>query len=230
MKLENKNILVTGASDGIGRSIAITLSKAGAHVILLARNEEKLESVAQECNGKTTTISCDITDHEKLKSALEGLIKENPVDILINNAGIWQKAGDVTSVDDQSIEDIISVNMTSHILITKYLLPSMRTRETAIVNVISKAGVVAQKGFSVYSASKYGMRGFTDVLREDTSDEPIRIAALYQAGTNTDMFNKSGQEGVPIEKFTEPNDLAETIRFMLSLPEKIWLKEVHVEF
>jgi len=122
------------------------------------------------------------------------------------------------------------VNMTSHILITKYLLPSMRTRETAIVNVISKAGVVAQKGFSVYSASKYGMRGFTDVLREDTSDEPIRIAALYQAGTNTDMFNKSGQEGVPIEKFTEPNDLAETIRFMLSLPEKIWLKEVHVEF
>lgn len=230
MILTNKNILVTGASDGIGKSTAIALSKAGAHVILLARNQEKLEQVAASCEGKTQIISCDISDHEKLKEQLESLVANTEIDVLINNAGIWHKADDVTNISTEEIERVISVNMTSHILITKQLLKSMRTRESAIVNIISKAGVVPQKGLSVYSASKYGMRGFTDVLREDTKEDPIRISAVYQAGTKTTMFEKSGQVGVPVEKFSDPNDLAKVIEFILSQPEKIWLKEVHVEF
>ncbi len=230
MKLSNKTVLITGASDGIGKSMALALSAVGARVILLARSKEKLQAVANACVGETQIISCDISNRERLEQSIQELLAETEIDVLINNAGIWQQAGDITTVDTEEIERLISVNMTSHIVLTKHLLPSMRERQTAIINVISKAGVVAQKGFSAYSASKYGMRGFTDVLREDTKDEPIRIAAVYQAGTNTAMFEKSGQQGVPVENFTEPKDLAEVVVFMLSQPEKIWLKEVHVEF
>ena len=230
MILTDKKILITGASDGIGKSMALALSKTGAHVILLGRNEEKLASVSADCENTTTIIACDITDHEKLTVKLEEVISNQGVDILINNAGIWTQAGDVTTLSDEDIENVIATNLTSHVLITKKVLPHMRNKESAILNIISKAGIVAQKGFAAYSASKYGMQGFTDVLREDTAEEPIRIAAIYQAGTRTNIFEKSGQMGVPIQKFTEPADLADVVVFMLSQPEKIWLKEVHVEF
>lgn len=229
MNIVNKRILVTGASDGIGKEISIKLSKSGAKMILLGRNKEKLESVSMQCQNECHIVACDITDTGALYAELEIILEQGGVDVLINNAGIFHKGGDVTTIADEEIDKIIETNMTAHIKITKKLLPSMRNHETAILNIISKAGVVAQPGLSVYSASKYGMQGFTDVLREDTKDEPIRIAAVYQAGTNTGMFAKSGQNA-PLEKFSEPDDLAEVVRFMLEQPEKIWLKEVHIEF
>jgi len=229
MELKEKRVLISGASDGIGKSIALGLDAAGAHVTLLARNEDKLNAVLEMCGGEADSIVCDITDFDDLEVKISDYIDKNEVDILINNAGIWHEAGDLESVDDEQIHKVISTNMTAHILLTKKLLPHMRERETAIVNIISKAGVFAGKGLSVYSASKYGMRGFTDVLREDTKNEPIRVSAVYQAGTNTNMFKKSGQE-LSTEQFTDPQDLAEVIRFILAQPEKIWLKEVHVEY
>jgi len=105
----------------------------------------------------------------------------------------------------------------------------MRERETAIINIISKSGIVAQLGQSVYTASKYGMKGFTDVLREDTKSEPIRIGAVYQSGTATQMFAKAGDD-FPVENFTNPDDLADVVVFMLSRPAKIWLNEVQVVY
>ena len=230
MIIKNKNILVTGASDGIGKSTALALSNAGAHVILLGRNEEKLTSVSASCPGDTTIIACDITDQEKFTQKINEVVTTRGIDVLINNAGIWHKADDITDISEETIQDIISTNLTAHILITKQLLPHMREKESAILNIISKAGVVPQKGLSVYSASKYGMRGFTDVLREDTTEDQVRIGAIYQAGTKTDMFKKSGQIGVPVEKFTDPDDLANVIIHMLSQPDQIWLKEIHVEY
>lgn len=229
MNIQNKNILITGASDGIGKSMALGLSAAGAHVILLGRSEEKLAQVSGLCEHDSEIMVCDITDTELLNEKLSDLLLKKEIDVLINNAGVWHKAGDLTTLSSDEIDSVIATNLTSHIKITHKLLPHMRNRETAIINVISKAGAVAQKGLSAYSASKYGMRGFTDVLREDTKDEPIRIAAVYQAGTRTSMFEKSGQE-LSVEHFTEPDDLAEVVKFMLTQPPKIWLKEVHVEF
>lgn len=229
MLLTSKKILITGASDGIGKSLAYALDQAGAHVIILGRNEEKLKQVAQQCSEHTQTIACDITDQAAMDDMCSDLLANQEIDILINNAGIWHEAGDLTSISDSDIEKVLATNLTAHILLTKKLLPHMRERETAIVNIISKAGVFAQKGLSVYSASKYGMRGFTDVLREDTKGDTVRIAAIYQAGTRTSMFEKSGQE-LAVDHFTEPADLAEMVRFMLAQPDKIWLKEVHVEY
>ena len=105
----------------------------------------------------------------------------------------------------------------------------MRDREgSAIINVISKSGIMVQAGQTVYTASKYGMKGFTDVLRIDTKEDPIHVAGVYQSGTNTKMFAKAGEE-FSTERFTEPNDLADVVVFMLTRPSKIWLNEIHVD-
>lgn len=228
-----KTILITGASDGIGKHIALSLAENDCTLILCGRNEDKLKAVQTEveANGSVAVTSVfDIADSDARKKSIESLLAEYQVDVLINNAGLWLKAGDLTSLSEEEIESVVQVNLTGQMLLTRQLLASMRSREgTAIVNIVSKAGVFPQIGLAAYSASKYGMKGFTDVLREDTKEEPIRIAGVYQAGTRTGMFAKGGEE-FDTEKFTEPEDLAEVVKFMLSRPKKIWLNEVHVTF
>ena len=152
------------------------------------------------------------------------------MDVLINNAGIWHKVGDITTLSEEKVTEIINTNLTSQILLTRQLLDQMRDRSgTAIVNIVSKSGLVAQAGQSAYTASKYGIKGFTDVLREDTKEKPVRVAGVYQAGTNTGLFTKAGDD-FPVEKFTNPDDLADVVVFMLTRPDKIWLNEVHVVY
>lgn len=105
----------------------------------------------------------------------------------------------------------------------------MKDRESAIINIISRAGMEGKSGRTAYAASKYGLRGFTDALRDETYGDPIRIGAVFQAGTNTEMFQKAGEE-MPTDKYSEPEDLADVIIFMLTRPAKIWLNEVHVTY
>ena len=109
-------------------------------------------------------------------------------------------------------------------------MPELKNRkESAIINVSSKSGVVPQAGQSVYTASKYGVRGFTEVLKADLKGTNVRVAGIYQSGTNTKMFEKTGED-FPIQKFTDPADLAAVIVYMLSMPERIWLHDVRVEY
>lgn len=228
-----KTILITGASDGIGRSIALKLSEQKDNLILFGRDDSKLQTVKSACeaNGAAVaTYAFDLTDNTKRKSVVDEILSKQPVDVLINNAGIWHKVGDITSLSEEKIAEVINVNLTAQILLTRQLLDQMRSLEdTAIVNIVSKSGLVAQAGQSAYTASKYGLKGFTDVLREDTKDEPIRIGAVYQSGTATDLFSKAGDD-FPVEKFTNPDDLADVVVFMLTRPKKIWLNEVQVTY
>lgn len=228
-----KTILITGASDGIGKSIAIKLSEQKDNLILFGRDEAKLEAVKNACEAKGAKVEVyafDLTDNDKRRSVVDEIMNKQAVDVLINNAGIWHKVGDITTLSEEKVTEIINTNLTSQILLTKQLLDQMRDRSgTAIVNIVSKSGLVAQAGQSAYTASKYGIKGFTDVLREDTKEEPVRVAGVYQAGTNTGLFAKAGDD-FPVEKFTNPDDLADVVVFMLTRPSKIWLNEVHVVY
>lgn len=228
-----KTVLITGASDGIGKAIALALSKQRENLILFGRNQEKLQTVKAEAetNGASVkTYAFDLNDNKKRQEIVSEILSGEQVDVLINCAGIWHKAGDITTLNESKITEVINTNLTSQILLTRQLLDSMRSCEnTAIINIVSKSGLIPQAGQTAYTASKYGLKGFTDVLREDTKDDPIRIGAVYQSGTNTEMFAKAGDD-FPTETFTDPNDLANVVAFMLSRPKKIWLNEVHVVY
>lgn len=228
-----KTYLITGASDGIGKSIALTLSVQQCNLILFGRDETKLQTVKSDCEANGATVSTyafDITDNKRRHAIIDDILQNQQIDILVNNAGIWHKVSDITTLSEEKITEVINTNLTAQILLTRQLLDHMRDRAgTAILNIISKSGLVPQAGQTAYTASKYGMKGFTDVLREDAKNKPLRIGAIYQSGTATDMFAKAGDD-FPLEKFTNPDDLAEVVAFMLSRPDKIWLNEVHVVY
>ena len=235
MNLKNKVVVVTGASDGIGKQIALRLAKENVKLVLIARNKQKLSAVAAEAL-KLGAISadiypCDMKDSSLLEKTIESIISDlGAVDVLINNAGIWQKAMQADEIQSSIVEDVIDINLTALIHSTRLFLPALRERdEAAIINISSKAWVVPQWGFSVYSATKYGVRGFTEVLKEDLKDTNIRVAWVYQSGTNTGMFSKVNED-FPVEKFTDPADLADVVWYMLGLPPKIWLHDVRVAF
>lgn len=234
MQLQGKTVIVTGGSDGIGRHICLKLAAVGCNLAILGRDEARLSAVAAEAStlgaAKARGYSADMTDAAALRSVVAEIEADfDGVDILVNNAGIWHKAGPLDSISDEVLIATVQTNLTGLMQLTKAVLPRLRSRdEAAILNVSSKSGVVAQAGQSVYTATKYGVRGFTDVLKEDEAESGVRVAGLYQSGTNTGMFAKAGEE-VPNHIFTEPEDLADVVVFMLSRPAKLWMHEVRVE-
>lgn len=223
-------IVITGASEGVGKAITLSLASPETELVLVARNKEKLDVLVEEVvqqGGAATAAELDITDHDALVAFAD---TQTDVDVLINNAGVWHKMGQLDDMTDQTVHAVLNTNLTAHILLTKHLLPQLRQSSAPkIINIISKSGVTAQDGQTIYTASKWGMKGFTDVLRNDLKDTGVRVGAVYQSGTATDMFSKA-DETVPYEKFTDPADLANVVAFMLSQPDKIWLNEVHVTY
>jgi NAD(P)-dependent dehydrogenase (short-subunit alcohol dehydrogenase family) len=225
MILKDKVILVTGASEGIGFEIAKQLTEAGAKVIGISRNIESKGINSFEVKN------CDVSKPEQVSALLEWIsTTHNGLDIVVNNAGVWQKMSQVDNVSDETIKEVIDVNLKGTIFVTKYALRLLRkSKEGLIVNISSKSGVEAKPEQSVYVASKYGVRGFTDVLREDLAESSIHVMGVYQGGINTQMFAKANDQK-PIEKFTEPDDLAAQIVFAMSAPKKLWVHELRIGY
>ena len=235
MNLKNKTAIVTGASEGIGKQVALKLAEKGVNLALIARTESKLKTVASKAkklgSKRVKVYPCDIRDLDQLTKTIKAIIKDfNQLNILVNCAGIWQKMMPVEKVKPEIIDDVIQTNLTALIHATRLCLPYLQKQpDAAIINLSSKSGVTAQTGQSVYTASKWGVRGFTETLKTDLKDSHIRVAGVYQSGTNTQMFHKTGDQP-PLEKFTNPADLADAIVYLLSRPKKIWIHEIRVEY
>lgn len=220
--------IITGASDGIGKSIALRLAKDRYKVVLFGRDEVRLKEVAAQCDD-AEYHSFDLKDFSAMSEAIDKVLANGDVDVLINNAGIWHKMGDLETITDEKIVEVINTNLTSQIILTKKLLPHIRNRDKSfIVNIVSKSGITAQAGQTVYSASKYGLRGFTDVLRIDTKEDKVRIVGIYQSGTNTKLFEKAGEDFSAAD-FTNPDDLANVIAFTLSQPANLKINDIRIE-
>jgi short-subunit dehydrogenase len=234
MNLKDKVIVITGASDGIGKEIALRLGLENCKLALISRDLWKLNAVKKEAlthwANEVKVYACDICKTDELEITINNIILDfGSVDILINNAGIWQKLLPLDQISKETIDDVIGTNLIALIHTTRLLLPTLRSRsEAAIINVSSKSGVTAQEGQSVYTASKYGVRGFTEVLKIDLKSTKIKVAWIYQSGTNTKMFEKAG-ENFTTEEFTNPTDLADIIGYILTRPDKIWLHDIYVE-
>jgi len=232
--IKNKVAVVTGASDGLGKQISLKLAKEGASFALVARNEEKLNEVKKEAeklgSPKVICYPCDIQDKEQIKKTVQKIeVDFNEVQILLNIAGIWQKLNLLEDIPEGEVDSVINSDLTGMIHMTRLMLPILKRQDEAIIiNDSSKSGVTAQPGQSVYTAAKWGVRGFTEVLKEDLKDTNVRVAAIYQGGTDTEMFNKTG-EHFNQEKFIKPEELANVIIFMLTRPSGIWLHDVRVE-
>lgn len=235
MKLLNKVTIVTGASDGLGKQIAMKLAKEGVSLALVARDSKKLKAVIQEVkklgSPKACSYQCDIRHLDQIKSTVNKIISDfGKIDILINCAGIWQKLNALEDISEETVNDVIQTNLTGLIQITRLVLPHLKKqKESAMINISSRSGVTVQEHQSVYTASKWGVTGFTEELKIELKGTGVRVAGIYQGGVNTEMFRKSGEK-FNQDYFIKPEDLAEVIVYMLSRPPQIWLHDVRVEY
>jgi len=191
MKLANKTCLLTGASGGIGRAIATVLAKDGANLILVGRSEDKLQLLAKELNSQNKqtsfVLATDIATHDGLeivRTALTALNK--PIDAVIHCAGI-NCFRFLADTDPADIQSLVATNLTAPVLLTRLALPFLNRVNARFIFVGSSFGALAYPGFSVYSATKFALRGFAQALRRELADTAIQIACLSPRATQTEL-------------------------------------------
>jgi short-subunit dehydrogenase len=201
MNLQNKNIILTGASGGIGAETARLLAHENANVILVGRNAESLNKVFESLpsNGASSNRpSSEGLSHQVIVADLATLAGRQCVlrsahdaDALINMAGINQLSL-LTQMSDQQLVDMISFNLTMPMLLTKEILPVLKAKpEAALINVGSILGSIGMPGSVAYCASKFGLRGFTESLRRELADTNIAVSYIAPRATETAMNTNS---------------------------------------
>lgn len=203
MNLANKTIILTGASAGIGRSLAISLAQLGANIVLAARHSDALdETVAacQEQGGKAIAIPTDVTRPEQCQRLVEGAIATfGGLDILINNAGISMLTR-FDAVTDLSIFDqIMQVNYLGAVYCTHYALPYLKSSRGLLVAISSLCGKTGVPTRSGYVASKHAMQGFFDTLRIELQDTGVGVLVVSPGFVATDIRQRAlGADGKPL--------------------------------
>jgi short-subunit dehydrogenase len=195
MKLYQAQVLLTGASGGIGSEVGRQLLKNKATVYAVSRNENKLVNLFSSPNEKPIFIEADITTQAGRNKILETLNASNiKINVLINCAGSNQFAP-ITDMTEQEVIQQINTNLVAPILLIKALLPALSKQNKAkIINVGSSFDSIGFPGFSVYSAAKFGLRGFSESLRRELSDSNIEISLVSPRATNTEMNSPKVQQ------------------------------------
>jgi len=214
--LEEKTALVTGAGRGIGRAIAIALAKAGCTVVITARTTPELAAVQQEilaAKGKASMVQADLTRDDELHALIETC---GPVDFLINNAGWGKRATVVRSrVDDW--DQTFRVNLRGPMILAKELLPAMiKKGEGAVINIGSVSGKNGEANGAAYSASKFGLIGFTQSLYEEVREQGIKVAVILPGFVDTPMIPPV--KHLDRSKMIQANDVAQAVLYILNAP------------
>ncbi len=226
--LKNKNALITGAGKGIGKAIALALAKEGVNVILVARTQEEIDSVAAKVRSlrvKALAITADVADINSVNSAVEKALAEfGNIDILINNAGI-AAFGKFLELEPTDWERIIQVNLMGTYYVTRAVLPNMIERQTGdIINISSTAGLSGNALTSAYSASKFAVLGLTESLMQEVRKHNIRVTALTPSTVATDMAKELNLTDGNPDKVMQAEDMAELIIAQLKLNRRVFIK------
>lgn len=185
MDWQNQRCLLTGASGGIGQAIARELAARGVSLILQGRNLEKLQALHNTLPGNHYYVVADITSQQGRDSLVERVSQLGGISMLINNAGMNQ-VGLFEEYDQQVISDTINTNLLGPMLITRALLAQLKNGQPAwLVNIGSAFGSIGFAGQSVYCASKFGLRGFTEALYRELADSKVKVCYLAPRATET---------------------------------------------
>lgn len=228
-ELEGRVSLVTGASRGIGKAIALKLASLGSKVAVNYREREAeansvIEAIASQGGGEAIAIKADVADTEAVKAMVEQVTDRwGSIDVLVNNAGITRDTL-VLRMGDKDWDEVIDTNLRGAYLCTKFALRSMiRQRRGRIINISSIAGVMGNPGQSNYAASKGGLIAFTKSVAREIGSRNITVNAVAPGFIATEMTDKLPSERkesvlaiIPLQRFGEPEDVADLVAFLAS--------------
>lgn len=190
--MNNKVVIITGASSGIGEACALSCAAKGAKVVIAARNMEKLNIVAEKIRSvgaDVLAVQCDVSKKEDCRNLVDQTIsKFNRIDVLINNAGISMRAI-FNETDLEVIEQVMNINFWGAVYCTKFALPHLLSSKGSVVGVSSIAGYLGLPARTGYSASKYAMQGFLDALRTENLKTGLHVMVACPGFTSSNIRN-----------------------------------------
>ena len=227
MSLSGRVALVTGASQGIGRTCALRLAKEGATVAVAARNQEKLNELVAEitaASGTAAAFALDVADEEQVKATVKTVIAQfGKIDILVNNAGITRDQL-VMRMKRADWDAVLQTNLTAAYLCIQAVISSMlKQRWGRIINVTSVFGQMGQAGQANYAASKAGLIGLTMAIAREVGSRSITCNAVAPGFIETAMtaelseeFKQTAVKSIPLGRVGTPDDIAHAVVFLAS--------------
>ena len=225
--LENKTVLVTGGSRGIGRAIALAMAEEGANVaVLFAGNRAAADQTAAEIAEKGVKVAvyqCDVASCEETENTVKAILEEfGQVDILVNNAGIVRD-GLLLRMKEEDFDAVLNTNLKGAFNMIRHCSPLLiRAKEGCIINITSVAGLMGNAGQCNYSASKAGLIGLTKSAAKELASKGIRCNAIAPGFIATDMTEDQMENPlvkmIPLSRMGKPEDIAEAAAYLAAAP------------
>lgn len=223
---ENKVVLITGATSGIGKETAKMFAKAGASVVLVGRNKEKGSQLEQEIiasGGKTLFIACDVSHAQEVQQMIKKTIDTfGKINILFNNAGIMLQSMEIERMPLEDWQQTLDINLTGTFLVSKYAKPYLVKEKGNIINNASIAGLqhyVAGRSYA-YSASKAAVIQFSHQMAKNYAEEGVRVNCICPGIVDTPILGDRDRtvyaQRVPLKRLATPQDVAKVVLFLAS--------------
>lgn len=218
--LEGKVALVTGAGRGIGKAVALSLARSGCRIVLASRTRDQLEQVKSDIRaqgGQALSIATDLTKDDEIQRLIEeSQAAWQRVDFLINNAG-WGKRAPVIRARVEDWDQTFRLNLRAPMMLAKMLLPAMIAKgEGAVINIGSVSGKTGEANGAAYSASKFGLIGFTQSLYEEVREYGIKVSVILPGFVNTPLIPETRQ--LDRGKMIQADDIALAVQYILTSP------------
>lgn len=232
-----KNVIITGAANGVGKAVANKLKNQ--NLILIDIDENNLQKVAKEINAKY--YICDVSDDKQITNVFKDINENyNKIDCLINCAGIWI-SGDISKQEESNYKEMNELSRVKHVIDTnvfgiiamiKSVFPIMKNQGYGqIININSQSGVMCEPPFPVYNASKTGANAFRKAIQNDLAQNNIKITDVCPGLIKTDFYKRANNE-LPesvMNTGLTAEDVANTVKFVFDLPHEITIPSIEVK-
>jgi NAD(P)-dependent dehydrogenase (short-subunit alcohol dehydrogenase family) len=231
LELRGKTAVVTGASKGIGYAVAESLARAGANVLICARNAEEVAKAARTLDelghGRVIGVACDLREHDDARRLIGRAVEEfDRVDVLVNNAGV----GHFAPVEEITVEQwrqILDTNLSGVFYTCREAIPHMKRRGSGwIINIGSLAGKNPFAGGSAYNASKFGLLGFSEAMMLDVRHHGIRVSCVMPGSVATHFDGHTPSEADAWK--IQPEDIAQVVVDLLEMPARTLPSRIEV--